>query len=116
MEERERLERVRGTLMGQGESPDRGMGDSVSELSAVDQHPADLGNEMFEAERDQSLGEQVESELADVERALHKLDDGTYGTCEACGKPIGDERLAALPATRFCVEDQARIERTAQAG
>ena len=116
MEERDRLERVRATLMGEGESPDRGMGESVSELSAVDQHPADLGNEMFEAERDQSVGEQLETELVDVERALRKLEDGTYGTCEACGRPIGDERLAAVPAARFCVEDQARIERTAQAG
>jgi len=43
--------------------------------------------------------------------AAHRLDRGTYGTCQACGRPIGDERLEALPATRFCVEDQAKAER-----
>ncbi|MDQ3107930.1 MAG: TraR/DksA C4-type zinc finger protein [Actinomycetota bacterium] len=53
----------------------------------------------------------MEGELADVEHALHRIDDGTYGTCEACGKPISDERLAALPATRFCVDDQVQAER-----
>ncbi|MBA2281505.1 MAG: TraR/DksA C4-type zinc finger protein [Acidimicrobiia bacterium] len=46
--------------------------------------------------------EEVEAELADVERALQRLDDGTYGVCEACGEPIDDERLAAHPATRAC--------------
>lgn len=48
----------------------------------------------------------VESELADVERALTRLDDGTYGTCQACGAVIDDERLAAEPATAFCREHQ----------
>ena len=89
---------------------DRGLSDSVSELSAVDQHPADLGTETFEAERDVSIQESVEAELADIERALSRLDDGTYGTCEVCGRPIGDARLDALPAARLCIEDQARLE------
>lgn len=47
---------------------------------------------------------QVESELADVERALTRLDEGTYGTCQACGAGIDDERLAAEPGTAFCDE------------
>ena len=49
---------------------------------------------------------QVESELADVERALARLDEGTYGTCQACGALIDDERLAAEPGTAFCAEHQ----------
>jgi RNA polymerase-binding transcription factor DksA len=48
----------------------------------------------------------VESELADVERALTRLDDGSYGTCQACGAVIDDERLAAEPANAFCAEHQ----------
>jgi RNA polymerase-binding transcription factor DksA len=48
----------------------------------------------------------VESELADVERALARLDEGTYGTCQACGAVIDDERLAAEPGTAFCGEHQ----------
>jgi len=46
--------------------------------------------------------------LADVDRALEKLEDDTYGTCDKCGNPIGDERLEALPWAVLCVEDAAR--------
>jgi len=46
--------------------------------------------------------------LADVDRALAKLEEGSYGTCDVCGKPIGDERLEALPWAVLCVEDAAR--------
>jgi RNA polymerase-binding transcription factor DksA len=44
----------------------------------------------------------AEAELGDVEHALARLDDGTYATCEICGDPVGDDRLAALPAARTC--------------
>ena len=47
----------------------------------------------------------------DVEHALKRLDDGTYGTCEACGKPIDGGRLEAMPAARFCLDDQSTAER-----
>ncbi len=46
--------------------------------------------------------------LADVQRALAKLDEGSYGTCDVCGGPIGDERLEALPWAVLCVQDAAR--------
>ena len=46
--------------------------------------------------------------LADVERALVKLDEGSYGACDVCEEPIGDERLEALPWAVLCVEDAAR--------
>ena len=44
----------------------------------------------------------IEAELTDVEHALRRLDEGTYGTCERCGAPIEAARLEALPATRIC--------------
>ena len=50
----------------------------------------------------------VESELADVERALARLDEGSYGTCEACGAVIDDARLEAEPGTAFCAEHAPR--------
>ena len=87
--------------------------ENLSELSAVDQHQADVGTETFEREKDLSILEQVEAELADVEHALRRLDDGTYGTCEFDGKPIPEERLEALPAARFCLEHQAQAEQHA---
>jgi DnaK suppressor protein len=56
---------------------------------------------------DLSILDDVETELADVEVALQRLDDGTYGTCEICDGPIADSRLAALPATRRCQDHGA---------
>ena len=88
-------------------------GESISELSSLDQHQADVGTETFEREKDLSILEQIDAELADVEHALKRLDDGTYGTCEFDGKPIPEERLEAQPAARFCVEHQAEAERQA---
>ena len=114
-EERARLEEVRSTfdathLTDQSES------ESVSELSSYDQHPADLGTETFEREKDLSILEQVESELGDVEHAIRRLDEGTYGTCEVCGSPIPDERLEAMPAARLCLQHQAEAEREVRVG
>ena len=49
----------------------------------------------------------LDAKLRDVERALGKLDEGTYGTCDVCGEPIGDERLEAIPWAVRCVQDAA---------
>jgi RNA polymerase-binding transcription factor DksA len=82
-----------------------------SELSKVDQHPAELGSETFERELELTTLTIVEGELKDIDDALRRLDDGTYGICEECGKPIDEARLEAVPWARYCVVDQARIER-----
>lgn len=47
----------------------------------------------------------AERELEDVDKALRRLDEGTYASCEVCGRPIGDDRLAESPATRHCGDD-----------
>ncbi|HEX3394050.1 MAG TPA: TraR/DksA C4-type zinc finger protein [Acidimicrobiales bacterium] len=109
VEERTRLQSVRDGLDDDHLS-DQTEQDSLSELSSVDQHQADMGTETFEREKDISILEAIESELADVEHALRRLDEGTYGTCEACGRPIDDDRLQALPAARLCRDDQERAE------
>jgi len=105
-EERTRLEGVRDGLLREEADADAG-----AELSNVDQHPGDLGSETFEHEKNLSLLEQVSDELLQIEAAVQRVEQGTYGTCQACGRPIGSERLEALPATRFCVDDQAKAER-----
>lgn len=84
--------------------------ESTSELSHLAQHPADIASETFEREKDFSILEQVEAELAEVDRALRRIDEGTYSTCEACHGPIGDDRLEAMPAARFCVTHQTQAE------
>jgi DnaK suppressor protein len=113
--ERERLHRITDALSGE---PGEGGGserDALSELSLADQHPADLGTEMFEREKDLSILERIEAERADVERALKRADEGMYGLCEACGREIAKARLEIRPAARFCVDDQAAAEREARA-
>jgi DnaK suppressor protein len=107
-EERERLQGIADDLQREREES---VSDTGGELSSFDQHPGDSGTETFEMEKNVSLGEQVDDELQEIEAAFQRLERGTYGTCQACGRPIGDERLEAMPATRFCVEDQAKAER-----
>lgn len=109
-QERTRLSGVRSELDSVHDESER---ESLNELTVSDQHQGDVGTETFNREADLSLLEQVEAELTDIEIALRRLDEGTYGSCEACGQPIGDERLEALPATRFCIEHQAAAERDA---
>jgi RNA polymerase-binding transcription factor DksA len=104
-----RLEAVRDALIGEGLAAESEAA-SVAETSTIDQHQADLGTETFERERDQSLLEDVEQEIGEVQRAFVRLDRGTYGRCEACGAQIPDERLVAMPAARFCLEHQAAAE------
>ena len=78
--------------------------DQISELSSLDQHQGDIGTETFEREKDFSLLEQLEAEIGDLDAALRKIDDGTYGTCEVCGRQIEAERLEAMPGTRTCID------------
>ena len=111
--ERARLEGLRSDYQQEGLRTETEQ-DSLHELSGSDQHQADVGTETFNRERDLSILEQIEAELADVEHALERLAAGSYGTCEACGRPIDEERLAVQPAARFCVTDQAAAEREAR--
>jgi RNA polymerase-binding transcription factor DksA len=106
--ERRRLEEVRDTFPLSDLS--QAQQESVDELSSVDQHVADLGTETFEREKEQSIRISTETQLADVDRALGKLDDGRYGFCETCGNAIPDQRLEARPAARYCLEDQEKVE------
>jgi DnaK suppressor protein len=72
--------------------------------SSFDDNFADSGQVAAEQGENKVLASQLRSELDEVERALAKLDDGTYGQCEVCGQPIAEARLEAMPATRYCIE------------
>jgi RNA polymerase-binding transcription factor DksA len=107
-EERRRLEETRRAAQDLVSGTTE---EAVQELATYDQHQADQGTETFERERDTSVLQRVEAQLREVDAALARLEAGTYGLCELCGKPIGDERLEAMPAARYCLEDQAIAER-----
>lgn len=87
---------------------------SQSELSGevgYDEDYADAGSATFEREKDLSIHNNVLDLLEKVNKALRKIDDGWYGTCESCGKPITKVRLKALPSVLLCLECKRREER-----
>jgi DnaK suppressor protein len=73
-----------------------------------DENFADSAQVAGQQGANRALAGQLAENLAEVERALAKMDDGTYGRCERCGKEIGEARLEAMPATRFCIDDAGR--------
>lgn len=78
--------------------------ESTGELSLYDNHPADMGTELFEREKDRALSVHNKDELEKVEKALSAIETGDYGLCEQCGKNIPFDRLDAIPYATTCVE------------
>ena len=79
---------------------------------AFDDETADAGTATFERERDLSIGNNVRDLLAKIDRAMRRMDGGTYGLCERCGKPIEKARMKALPYVDLCIKDaQAQSRR-----
>lgn len=107
-QERERLLKMKSDLEGQAEGTESA---AAGELADYDQHPADIGTEAFEHEKNLSILESIDEQLKEVDAAFERLERGTYGICEACGKPIEPARLEQRPYARFCLQDQQRLER-----
>jgi DnaK suppressor protein len=84
------------------------LGDAVGD-AGDDQ--ADVGAKTFEREHELALTHNARELLAQTERALGRIDAGTYGTCESCGDPIGKARLQAFPRATLCVRCKQREER-----
>ncbi len=83
--------------------------DLVPERGGVSNHIADDADEVTEQEKDMALRRNSETLIELVELALGKMQAGSYGRCEVCGKQIG-ERLEARPYARYCIVDQAKEE------
>lgn len=88
---------------------------SQSDLSgevSFDEENADAGTFTFERERDLSIENNVRDLLRKIERALFRMNEGTYGICSRCGRPIEKVRLKALPYVDLCIKDaQAQSRR-----
>ncbi|MBY0122866.1 TraR/DksA C4-type zinc finger protein [Bacillus sp. S/N-304-OC-R1] len=78
--------------------------ETVGELSAYDNHPADMGTELFDRTKDFALEEHHDSQLNKVNAALEAMSKGSYGKCTVCGEGIPFERLEAVPYTLYCKE------------
>lgn len=78
------------------------MKQSIEELSMYDNHPADIASEMFEREKDIALYSLNRETLKEIDQALARMEQGTYGICTVCKQPIPEERLEALPQALTC--------------
>ena len=84
--------------------------DELGELAegGTDNHLGDTATALYDRELDEGLEEGARETLVEIEAALQRIDAGTYGICDGCGKPIGAERLAAIPWARLCIDDRRR--------
>jgi RNA polymerase-binding protein DksA len=72
---------------------------------------ADMGATSFERDHELTVLNNERDKLAQIERALQRIDDGTYGVCESCGNPIGKMRVMAFPRATLCLTCKQREER-----
>jgi DnaK suppressor protein len=86
--------------------------DSTGEVSSHTTHLADMGSDSSERDKAFLIGDTSGEALEDINEALDKLGDGTYGICESCGQPIARERLEAVPHAKLCLKCKAEQEKT----
>jgi len=79
---------------------------------SYDQHPGDVGAVTLDREMELSLQGNNQRLLEQVERALAKIEEGTYGRCDRCGRPIEEGRLQAVPYATLCMRHQRELERS----
>jgi len=84
--------------------------DELGEIGGkgVDNHLGDVATATFDRELDEGLEEGARQTLGEIDAALRRIADGTYGTCQMCGRSIGEDRLRALPWASLCIDDQRR--------
>jgi DnaK suppressor protein len=107
LDERRRVEHALATL--RDEHPGS-LDDEVEEFAAGDNHLAETATATLGREIDYTLGDNAEQVLAEIDDALQRIDDGTYGTCVSCSSEIPRERLEANPWASLCIDCKRRAE------
>jgi len=87
------------------------LGDETEARTYQDNHLGDVATATFEREMASTLEDNSTHVLQEIDEALARIDEGTFGTCRACGEPIGTERLEALPWATLCIDDKRKQER-----
>ena len=106
---RAQLEQMLAELQKSAEVLQRAGGDT-GEVTTLDQHPADSGTNLVDADREEASVEILQAQQERVREALARLDAGTYGRCVDCDSQLPDERLEARPDAARCVNCQQRAE------
>ena len=109
----ERREAVSAALNNLHRENSVSLEDETGELvsGSADQHLADTATETVEREIGNTLEEHDERLLAEIDAALRRIEDGTYGKCVNCGAPIPEERLEAMPWATLCIDCKRKEER-----
>jgi RNA polymerase-binding protein DksA len=87
------------------------LADETEESNFQDNHLGDLATATFDREMASTLEENSTHVLAEIDGALERIENGTFGICARCGNPIGSERLEALPWATLCIDCKRRQER-----
>lgn len=116
--QRQRLVELRDAYMNsaEGVTSESLRNHESGDASAFGMHQADAGSDAYDRDFALSLLAKEQDAIYEINEALNRIDRGTYGICEMSGNTISEERLEALPFTRFTVECQARIERDQRGG
>ena len=109
VEEREQLQKqaagIEESSFGNAQS------ELTGDLASFDEEYADAATETFEREKDLSITNNIRDLTDQIDRALERIDEGTYGLCERCGRPIEKARIKALPYATLCIKDKQAEER-----
>ena len=84
--------------------------ETAGELSAVDQHPADVADVVMQREVDYTIKGIVQDEVHHIQQALRRQAEGRYGICDDCGESIDPERLEVRPQATLCISCQRKVE------
>jgi DnaK suppressor protein len=82
-----------------------------SEESPYDQHLAETAGVTLDREIDLTLEENARARIVQIDRALRKMESGTFGVCDSCRQPIGEERLKVAPFATLCIDCKRREDR-----
>lgn len=110
-QQKSRLRNLQAELLGMQRGMEEDEQDRSDEEQASQFDSGDMSQQMFTREMDATIGEQLGRRLEDVQRALEKIDEGTYGVCDATGEEIPKGRLEAVPEAIRTVDAQQRFER-----
>jgi DnaK suppressor protein len=105
-----RAEIMRDLEQMAGELQDLGVDQGI-EGGTLGNHLADDGSNVMEAERLATVSDDLRGVLVQIDAALQRMDDGTFGVCQRCGKRINEDRLKAFPYVAFCIDCQSLLER-----
>ena len=108
LEERKRVEAAIQYLR---EEHPGSLEEEIEESVGSDNHLGDTATATLDREIDYTLEENSEQVLAEIDDALHRIEDGTFGTCLTCGQPIAPERLEAMPWATQCIDCKRKEER-----